>query len=95
MLNDYAPDDSYGSEPLEELTRKSGDTHKIRIGEEVFSEDFSDEPTKADENEETLRNGEPGKALRVKCSGPGCPHWTTYDETYGDLCYRCCRKEND
>lgn len=31
----------------------------------------------------------------VKCSYPGCDRMTTYEEPYGDLCYRHIRAEDD
>lgn len=42
--------------------------------------------SKRDDSEETVRNGEPGKALRVKCE---CGQWTTYDPLYADKCFLC------
>ena len=29
----------------------------------------------------------------IRC--PQCGNATTFDPTYGDLCYRCCRAENE
>jgi len=33
------------------------------------------------------------EANTIKCSKCGKP--TTFDPTYGDLCYRCCRASNE
>jgi hypothetical protein len=43
----HATDEAYGSAPLDELTQ--ADTKPIPVGQEVFSEDFTEEPTVAEE----------------------------------------------
>ena len=35
------------------------------------------------------------RPIKVKCSYPGCDRMTYLDDTYGDLCYRHIRAEND
>lgn len=38
-------------------------------------------------------NEEPEPRPSIPCSMCGKP--TTFDPTYGDLCYRCCRADNE
>lgn len=45
-----------------------------------------------DDERTTNEDGEP-RYRRVSCSRCGLP--TTFDPTYGDLCYRCCRADNE
>lgn len=35
-----------------------------------------------------------GTGYAIPC-GMKCGNTTTYDDTYGDLCFRCCRADNE
>lgn len=41
----------------------------------------------------SANNEEDDELLRIPCSR--CGKLTTFDVTYGDLCYRCCRCDNE
>jgi hypothetical protein len=50
---------------------------------------FEDTYRQPDEND----NKDDDDVSRVPCSR--CGRETTFDPIYGDLCYRCCRAENE
>lgn len=46
-----------------------------------------------DEREDDTEEGDGINYARIPCSLCGLP--TSYDPIYGDLCYRCCRADNE
>ena len=44
-------------------------------------------------NEHNEDEDEDDEPMRVPCCM--CGQLTSVDETYGDLCYRCCRADNE
>ena len=53
------------------------------------------DPYFTDESEDDEEEDDEPRRPLVKCSYPGCERMTTLDPTYGDLCYKHIRAENE